>query len=106
MDQRFESLRGCGRLPRGRENRGRALTNEEIVAAILGLVAAQPGWAGHVATIIARLKPVGGKTDVFGGAATITEALSHILEIGRASCRERVCQYGYISVVAGSLKKK
>lgn len=79
MDQRFESLRGFGRLPRGRENRGRALTNEEIVAAILGLVGAQPGWAGHVATIIAKLKPVGGKTDVFGGAATITEALSHIL---------------------------
>src|SRR3546814_16719944 len=27
-------------------------------------------------------------------------------EIGRASCRERVCQYGSISVVAVSLKKK
>src|SRR3546814_61675 len=27
------------------------------------------------------------------------------LQIGRASCRERVCQYVYISVVAGSLKK-
>src|SRR3546814_12703678 len=27
-------------------------------------------------------------------------------EIGRASCRERVCQYVYISGVAGSLKKK
>src|SRR3546814_17147981 len=27
-------------------------------------------------------------------------------EIGRASCRERVCQYVYISVVAVSLKKK
>src|SRR3546814_19190896 len=27
-------------------------------------------------------------------------------EIGRASCRERVCQYGENSVVAGSLKKK
>src|SRR3546814_18111714 len=26
--------------------------------------------------------------------------------IGRASCRARVCQYVYISVVAGSLKKK
>tara|TARA_B110001454_G_scaffold178540_1_gene171410 strand:- start:1571 stop:3019 length:1449 start_codon:yes stop_codon:yes gene_type:complete len=79
MDQRFESLRRYSRLPRGRENRGRALTDKEIVAAILGLVSAQPGWAGHVATIIARLKPVGGKTDVFDGAATITEALSHIL---------------------------
>src|SRR3546814_11264922 len=27
-------------------------------------------------------------------------------EIGRASCRARVCQYVYISVCAGSLKKK
>src|SRR3546814_11715893 len=27
-------------------------------------------------------------------------------EIGRASGRERVCQYAYISVAAGSLKKK
>src|SRR3546814_11025617 len=26
-------------------------------------------------------------------------------ELGRASCRERVCQYVYISVVAVSLKK-
>src|SRR3546814_10945480 len=29
-----------------------------------------------------------------------------LVEIGRASCRERVCQYVYISVVAVSLKKK
>ena len=79
MDQRFESLRGSGRMPRGRENRDRALANEEIVAALLGLVAAQPSWAGHVATIIARLKPVGRKTDAFGGAATLTEALSNII---------------------------
>src|SRR3546814_14221618 len=28
------------------------------------------------------------------------------IEIGRASCRERVCQYVYVSVVAVSLKKK
>src|SRR3546814_19748997 len=28
------------------------------------------------------------------------------LEIGRASCRERVCQYVYISVDSGYLKKK
>src|SRR3546814_11633900 len=32
-------------------------------------------------------------------------ALRHT-EIGRASCRERVCQYVSISVVAVSLKKK
>src|SRR3546814_20577450 len=29
-----------------------------------------------------------------------------LAQIGRASCRERVCQYVYISVVAVSLKKK
>src|SRR3546814_13404572 len=27
-------------------------------------------------------------------------------EIGRASCRERVCQFVYISVVGGKIKKK
>src|SRR3546814_16038590 len=30
----------------------------------------------------------------------------HITEIGRASCRERVCQYVSMSVAAVSLKKK
>lgn len=79
MDQRFESLRSYGGLPRGRENRGRSLTDAEIVAALLGVVAAQPGWAGHVATIIAKLKPVGGKTGAFGAAATLTDALSNII---------------------------
>ncbi|KAE8238430.1 hypothetical protein A4X03_0g8863 [Tilletia caries] len=79
MDQRFESLREYGRMPRGRENRGRALTNEEIVAALLGLVAAQPSWAGHVVAIIAKLKPVGGKADAFGGPTTLTDALGYIL---------------------------
>lgn len=79
MDARFESLRSYGRLPRGRENRGRSLTNEQIVAALLGLVAARTGWAGHVAAILGRLKPVGGRIDAFGGATTITEALSNVL---------------------------
>src|SRR3546814_11860488 len=32
--------------------------------------------------------------------------LAQILEIGRASCRERVCQSVYIAVVAGFFKKK
>src|SRR3546814_20152985 len=32
--------------------------------------------------------------------------LDFVEEIGRASCRERVCQYVSISVVAVSLKKK
>src|SRR3546814_14245285 len=43
-------------------------------------------------------------------SATLTEAIarpgSAAAEIGRASCRDRGCQYVWISVVAGSLKKK
>src|SRR3546814_12106716 len=34
------------------------------------------------------------------------EMTRYLHQIGRASCRERVCQYGEISVVAVSLKKK
>src|SRR3546814_14280021 len=42
-----------------------------------------------------------------GLVAELERALAHhgVLEIGRASCRERVCQYVLNSVVAGSLKK-
>ena len=79
MDRRFESLRGYGRLPRGRENRARALTDDQIVAAVLGLTAAEPGWAGHVATLLARLKPVGGKANRLADASTLTEALITVL---------------------------
>src|SRR3546814_16645516 len=41
-----------------------------------------------------------------GGAAEGNEHSARVFEIGRESCRERVCQYVSISVVAGSLKKK
>lgn len=75
MQQRFEALRAYNRLPRGRENRGRALTDQQIVAAVLGLVAIRPSWAGHVATVIARLKPIGGPIDAFGAASDLTTAL-------------------------------
>src|SRR3546814_15906095 len=39
-------------------------------------------------------------------AAAQEASAASIFEIGRASCRERVCQYVWISVVAVSLKKK
>src|SRR3546814_18590444 len=45
---------------------------------------------------------------IINGSSGIIEAYrtgrGRILEIGRASCRERVCQYVWISVVAVSLK--
>src|SRR3546814_16707152 len=40
------------------------------------------------------------------GALTVAAWPACAAGIGRASGRERVCQYGYISVVAGSLNKK
>src|SRR3546814_19264208 len=39
-------------------------------------------------------------------ANPLAPSIESRLKIGRASCRERVCQYGEISVVAVSLKKK
>src|SRR3546814_16207734 len=42
----------------------------------------------------------------FANNGQVCVAIKRIYEIGRASCRERVCQYVYISVVAVSLKKK
>src|SRR3546814_11795627 len=41
----------------------------------------------------------------FDAARFETDGTTTTEEIGRASCRERVCQYVYISVVAVSLKK-
>src|SRR3546814_11015371 len=40
------------------------------------------------------------------GGNLVGQILGQTGQIGRASCRERVCQYVSISVVAGSLKKK
>src|SRR3546814_659485 len=46
---------------------------------------------------------IAGSLDPVSGG---TRGLRQLLEIGRASCRERVCKYVLISVVAVSLKKK
>src|SRR3546814_13902958 len=48
-------------------------------------------------------KQTGGEITHFVSAMGTTGT---IMEIGRASCRERVCQYVSISVVAVSLNKK
>src|SRR3546814_18402027 len=52
-----------------------------------------PPGGGHSVAILLRRS----------SALRITDAEK---KIGRASCRERVCQYVYISVVAVSLKQK
>jgi methylamine utilization protein MauJ len=79
MAERFEALRGYRRLPHGRERRDQQLTSGEIAAAILGLVSINPRWAGHVATILRTLCPVGGVGASFFGASTLQEAVERAL---------------------------
>src|SRR3546814_15845231 len=67
-------------------------------------------WAGVAAAIAAMLAVRNGPPDAVRMMRSMASgwAVSKTwkMEIGRASCRERVCQYVSISVVAVSLKKK
>lgn len=78
--KRFESLRGYGQLPRGRDKAGVRLTNEEIAIAVLGFVPTLPGWAGHVALIMSDLRPVGGPTASFQNATSLKAAIAALLD--------------------------
>ncbi len=77
--KRFESLRGYGQLPRGREKAAQRLTNKEIQRAVLGYVPTLSGWAGHVALIMCDLRPVGGVSASFTEAASLIEAMVGLL---------------------------
>lgn len=85
---RMESLRGYGCLPRGRENHATLLNDRQIADTILGLTAVKPGWAGHVATILRTLKPVGGTPVSFEGAENLSAAVQTLLKNKQA--RERL----------------
>jgi hypothetical protein len=77
--ERFESLRGYGRLPRARANRATPLSFSEIAAAILSLVASNAKWAGHAVAIIGDLRPVGGAAASFHGVADLSAAIEYLL---------------------------
>jgi hypothetical protein len=80
VPNRFESLRSYGKLPQGRENRAKRLSSAEITAAIFGLVPVSPNWAGHTATILGDMLPVGGADNSFHGAVNLTAAIELLLE--------------------------
>jgi hypothetical protein len=86
VEDRFNSLRGYGRLPRGRQNRERALTDREIATAVLAMTAAWPNWAGHTVAILEKLQPVGGLEQSFGKARTLLDALERL--VGDANLRD------------------
>lgn len=77
--KRFESLRGYGQLPRGREKAAQRLTNSEIARAVLGFVPTISGSAGHVALIMGDLRPVGGIAASFKEAASLDAAIAALL---------------------------
>ncbi len=77
--KRFESLRGYGQLPRGRDKAAQRLTNDEIARAVLGYVPTLSGWAGHVALIMSDLRPVGGVSASFKDAASLIKAMAALL---------------------------
>jgi hypothetical protein len=79
ITKRFESLRSYGRIPRGRANRGKLLTPNEIAATILGLVPAHPAWAGHGAIVLSGLRVMGGAEAFSFGTSTLQETIAYIL---------------------------
>jgi hypothetical protein len=76
---RFESLRGYGQLPLGRDKAAQRLSNDEIIRAVLGFVPTQSGLAGHVALLMSGLRPVGGAPASFKQAASLSEAMAALL---------------------------
>src|SRR3546814_12833655 len=97
--------------------------NERIVATLLAEARYWPMTRHKTDVVTERKQAFPNRTDqivVIAArkiAATDTAGEDHVTnerqlrrrmmkEIGRASCRERVCPYVEISVVAGALKKK
>src|SRR3546814_19786390 len=83
----------------------------QSVGAHLQQYASEDGRGGPRRVDMRRRQPSVHRKQGRLDAKTEHEAEEHqpcaqIQEIGRASCRERVCQYGMISVVAVSIKKK
>src|SRR3546814_17975795 len=65
-------------------------------------------YAGAFAVIHNNLDAAMQAANITGDSGTLNRQAKSAArpEIGRASCRERVCQYVWLSVVAVSLKKK
>ena len=77
--ERFTALRSYGHLPKGRDQRKHVLTPVQVASAILGLVPARPSWAGHGATALKTLAPVGGPKGGFYETASLIDAMTLLL---------------------------
>lgn len=83
--KRFESLRGYALLPRGRENAGVRLSDEQIASAVLGFSHPLPGLAGHASLILGNLLPVGGAKASFRGQPSLHCVVSTLVGAQDAS---------------------
>ncbi len=77
--KRFDALRGYNLIPRGRENAGVRLSNEQIANAVLGFSHRHPGYAGHAALILGNLCPVGGAEASFDGANSLRDTIAALI---------------------------
>lgn len=77
--ERFERLRGYSLLPRGRENAGIRLTDQQITNAVLAFGHIRPRYGGHASLVLGQLKPVGGTAASFHNAANLREAITKIV---------------------------
>jgi hypothetical protein len=84
LTERFNKLRSYGHLPKGRDNRKHLLTPQQIAVAILGLVPTRPSWAGHGATVLKTLSPVGGPRAGFHNTTSLINAMALLLTDGYA----------------------
>jgi hypothetical protein len=77
--ERFNALRSYGHLPKGRDRRKDLLTPTQIASTILGLVPTRPSWAGHGATVLKTLSPVGGSEVGFYETVSLIDAMELLL---------------------------
>jgi len=77
--KRFDALRGCNLLPRGRENAGQRLSDQQVVSALLGFAARSASDAGFKSLGFSDLRPVGGVAASYKNAATLGEVLRIVI---------------------------
>lgn len=87
--KRFESLRGSALLPRGRENAGVRLTDEQVANAVLGFAHPLPGFAGHASLVFGELRPVGGAKASFVNQPNLKGAVAALIG-SRDTCPDLV----------------
>ena len=80
--KRFERLRGYGLIPRGRENAGARLSDEQIASAVLGFSHPLPGFAGHASLILGSLCPVGGPKETLWNKTSLQGVIAALIGTG------------------------